>query len=182
MFKQSFFVIFFLLLTIACSEDTDETKNSPKVDHLKAVANANIDIIKEHIALGTDINEVFVETKDWNGAGALHIAVIGSFLDDNAESIMKYKTVVELLLSGGANIDIKARNPDEATPLAWATYFGKLEMVEFLVARDANINVSDKNGYTPLDAALVSPFMGSELNRSAIISFLRNKGAKTKDD
>ena len=182
MFKQSFFVIFFLLLTIACSEDTDETKNSPKVDLLKAVANANIDIIKEHIALGTDINEVFVETKDWNGAGALHIAVIGSFLDDNAESIMKYKTVVVLLLSGGANIDIKARNPDEATPLAWATYFGKLEMVEFLVARDANINVSDKNGYTPLDAALASPFMGSELNRSAIISFLRNKGAKTKDD
>lgn len=182
MFKQSFFVIFFLLLTIACSEDTDETKNSPKVDLLKAVANANIDIIKEHIALGTDINEVFVETKDWNGAGALHIAVIGSFLDDNAESIMKYKTVVELLLSGGANIDIKARNPDEATPLAWATYFGKLEMVEFLVARDANINVSDKNGYTPLDAALASPLMGSELNRSAIISFLRNKGAKTKDD
>ena len=182
MFKQSFFVIFFLLLTIACSEDTDETKNSPKVDLLKAVANANIDIIKEHIALGTDINEVFVETKDWNGAGALHIAVIGSFLDDNAESIMKYKTVVELLLSGGANIDIKARNPDEATPLAWATYFGKLEMVEFLVARDANINVSDKNGYKPLDAALASPFMGSELNRSAIISFLRNKGAKTKDD
>ena len=142
----------------------------------------SIDIIKEHIALGTDINEVFVETKDWNGAGALHIAVIGSFLDDNAESIMKYKTGVELLLSGGANIDIKARNPDEATPLAWATYFGKLEMVEFLVARDANINVSDKNGYTPLDAALASPFMGSELNRSAIISFLRNKGAKTKDD
>ena len=85
------------MLTIACSEDTDETKNSPKVDLLKAVANANIDIIKEHIALGTDINEVFVETKDWNGAGALHIAVIGSFLDDNAESIMKYKTVVELL-------------------------------------------------------------------------------------
>ena len=81
-----------------------------------------------------------------------------------------------------ANIDIKARNPDEATPLAWATYFGKLEMVEFLVARDANINVSDKNGYTPLDAALASPLMGSELNRSAIISFLRNKGAKTKDD
>ena len=179
MFKQSFFVIFFLLLTIACSEDTNETKKSPKVDLLTAVANANIDIIKEHIALGTDINEVFVETKDWNGAGALHIAVISP---TNAESIMKYKTVVELLLSGGANIEIKARNPDEATPLSWATYFGKLEMVEFLVDRGANVNLTDKHGNTPLDAARLSPFMGSELNRSAIISFLRNKGAKTKDD
>ncbi len=122
---------------------------------------------------------MFVETKDWNGAGALHIAVISP---TNAESIMKYKTIVELLLSGGANIEIKARNPDESTPLGWAAYFGKLEMVEFLVARDANINGADKNGYTPLDGALASPFMGSELNRSAIVSFLRNKGAKTKSD
>ena len=122
---------------------------------------------------------MFVETEDWKGAGALHIAAISP---TNPETIKQFKVVIELLLTGGADIDLRAGNQEEATPLGWATYFGKLEMVEFLVARDANINVSDKNGYTPLDAALVSPFMGSELNRSAIISFLRNKGAKTKDD
>ena len=55
-------------------------------------------------------------------------------------------------------------------------------MVEFLLARSANVNAADKNGYTPLDGALSSPFMGSELNRSAIVSFLRNKGATTRDD
>ena len=136
-------------------------------------------MIKQHITFGTDINAVFVETEDWKGAGALHIAVISP---TNAESVMKYKTVVELLLSGGANIEIKARNAEEATPLGWAAYFGKMEMVEFLVDRGANVSGADKNGYTPLDGALASSFMGSELNRSEIVSFLKYKGAKTRDE
>ena len=179
MLQKSFLIIIPLLLIIACSGGATETNKSLKVDLLTAVATANIDMIKQHITFGSDINALFVETEDWKGAGALHIAAISP---TNAESVMKYKTVVELLLSGGANIEIKARNPDEATPLAWAVYFGKLEMVEFLVDRDANINAPDKNGYTPLDGALASPFMGSELNRSAIVNFLRNKEAKTRSD
>ena len=179
MVKRLFLIIIPLLLIIACSGGETETNKSPKVDLLTAVATANIDMIKQHITFGTDINALFVETEDWKGAVALHITAISPA---NAESVMKYKTVVELLLSGGANIEIKARNQDEATPLAWAAYFGKLEMVEFLVARRANVNGADKNGYTPLDGALGSPFMGSELNRSAIVSFLKNKGAKTRDD
>ena len=179
MLKRLLFITFTLLLIIACSGGATETNKSPKVHLLTAVANADDDMIKQHITFGTDINELFVETEDWKGAGALHIASISP---TNTESIMKYKTVVELLLSGGANIDIKARNQDAATPLAWAVYFGKAEMVEFLLARSANVNAADKNGYTPLDGALASPFMGSELNRSAIVSFLRNKGAKTRSD
>ena len=178
MFKQSFFVIFFLLLTIACSEDTNETKKSPKVDLLTAVAYADIDNIKEHIKFGTDINTLFVETEDWKGAGALHIAAISP---TNPETIKQFKVVIELLLTGGADIDLRAGNQEEATPLGWATYFGKLDMVEFLVDKGANLNKPDKNGYTPLDAAITSPFMGSELNRSAITKFLKDKGAKTGD-
>ena len=177
--KPFFLIIISLLLIVACSGTSTETNKPPKIHLLTAVATANIDMIKQHITFGTDINTLFVETEDWKGAGALHIAVISP---TNAESVMKYKTVVELLLSGGANIDIKARNQDAATPLAWAVYFGKAEMVEFLLARSANVNAADKNGYTPLDGALNSPFMGSELNRSAIVSFLRNKGATTRDD
>ena len=176
MFKKFCLIITVLLLLIGCSGGATETNKSPKVDLLTAVATANIDMINQHITFGTDINALFVETEDWKGAGALHIAAISP---TNAESIMKYKTVVELLLSGGANIDIKARNQDEAPPLAWAAYFGKLEMVEFLVDRGANVNQTDKHGYTPLDSARMSSFMGSELNRSAIMSFLKDKGAKT---
>ena len=86
------------------------------------------------------------------------------------------------MLEGGANIEIKARNADEATPLAWAVYFGKYEMAQLLVKKGGNVNTYDKNGYTPLDGALSSPFMGSEINRSAIVNFLKEKGAETKKD
>ena len=178
MLKRLLFITFTLLLIIACSGGATETNKLPKVHLLTAVANADDDMIKQHITFGTDINALFVETEDWKGAGALHIASISP---TNTESMMKYKTVVELLLSGGANIDIKARNQDEATPLSWAVYFGKLEMVEFLVDRGANVNLTDKHGNTPLDAARLSPFMGSELNRSAIMSFLKDKGGKHRD-
>ena len=51
-------------------------------------------------------------------------------------------------------------------------------MVAFLVDRGADPNKADKNGYTPLGAAITSPFMGSELNRSEIIKYLKDKGAK----
>ncbi len=177
--KRIFVVAMLMFTVLACSGDTTETNKSPKIDLLTAVATANIDMIEQHITFGTNINAVFVETEDWKGAGALHIAVISP---TNAESVMKYKTVVQLLLNDGANIEIKARNQDEATPLAWATYFGKLEMVEFLITKGANVNAVDKHGYTPLDAALSSPYMSSELNRSAIVSSLKNKGAKIRDE
>ena len=52
-------------------------------------------------------------------------------------------------------------------------------MLQLLVKKGASVNTIDKNGNTPLDGALSSPFMGSEKNRSMIISFLKEKGAKT---
>ena len=176
--KNRFLLIVVLAASFVIACISQESNSSTDVDLLTAVAYADIDNIKEHIKFGTDINTLFVETEDWKGAGALHIAAISP---KNPETIKQFKTVIELLLEGGADIDIRARNEEEATPLGWATYFGKLDMVEFLVDKGANLNKPDKNGYTPLDAAITSPFMGSELNRSAITKFLKDKGAKTGD-
>ena len=165
-----------VIFLLACGgQDTKNNVERPKIDLLTAAATANIDVIEQHIEYGTDINEVFVKTQDWKGAGALHIAAISP---KNAETVMLFKTVIDVLLSGGADIDIEAKNRDGSTPLGWAAYFGKLEMVTFLVDRGADLNKADKNGYTPLGAAITSPFMGSELNRSAIIKYLKDKGAK----
>ena len=55
-------------------------------------------------------------------------------------------------------------------------------MAQLLIKKGANVNESDKNRYTPLDGALSSPFMASEMNRSAIVNFLKEKGAKTKSE
>ena len=165
-----------VIFLLACGgQDTKNNAERPKIDLLTAVATANIDAIEQHIEYGTDINAVFVKTQDWKGAGALHIAAISP---KNAEMVMLFKAVIDVLLSGGADIDIEAKNRDGSTPLGWAAYFGKLEMVAFLVDRGADPNKADKNGYTPLGAAITSPFMGSELNRSEIIKYLKDKGAK----
>lgn len=183
MLKKVLYIIIPFLIVLSCAQNdtsvSDTNKISkPQMSLLTAVAKADFEMINQHIDYGTDINSKFVTDKDWKGASSLHIAAISP---TNSEQLKIFTKVVGLLLEGGANIEIKARNADEATPLAWAVYFGKYEMAQLLVKKGANVNSSDKNGYTPLDGALSSPFMGSELNRSAIVNFLKEKGAKTKD-
>ncbi len=173
MFKKIFIIIIPFLIILGCTE-SDSKK--PKTDLLSSVATANFEMIKEHIEYGTDINSTFITEENWKGASSLHIASISP---TNSEQLKIFTRVIELLLESGADIEIKATNKDEATPLAWAVYFGKLEMVQLLVKKGASVNAIDKNGNTPLDAALSSPFMGSEKNRSMIINFLKEKGAKT---
>ncbi len=176
--KILFFIIPFLLIVTCAENDTSKT-SKPKIDLLTAVSKADFEMINQHIDYGTDINSKFVTGKDWKGASSLHIAAISP---TNSEQLKVFTKVIGLLLEGGANIEIKARNVDEATPLAWAVYFGKYEMAQLLVKKGANVNTYDKNGYTPLDGALSSPFMGSEINRSAIVNFLKENGAETKKD
>ena len=183
MLKKVLYIIIPFLIVLSCAQNdtsvSDTNKISkPQMSLLTAVAKADFEMINQHIDYGTDINSKFVTDKDWKGASSLHIAAISP---TNSEQLKIFTKVVGLLLEEGANIEIKARNADEATPLAWAVYFGKYEMAQLLVKKGANVNASDKNGYTQLDGALSSPFMGSELNRSAIVNFLKEKGAKTKD-
>ena len=182
MIKRVLYIIIPFIIILSCAQNdtsvSDTNKISkPQMSLLTAVAKADFEMINLHIDYGTDINSKFVTEEDWKGASSLHIAAI---IPTNSEQVNIFAKVVGLLVEGGANIEIKASNADEATPLAWAVYFGKYEMAQLLVKKGANVNSSDKNGYTPLDGALSSPFMGSELNRSAIVNFLKEKGAKTK--
>jgi len=188
MLKKVLFIIIPFLIILSCAQSDTSTPtskseakkiNKPNIDLLASVATANFEMISQHIEYGTDINSKFVSEEDWKGASSLHIAAISP---TNSEQLKIFTKVVGLLLEGGANIEIKARNADEATPLAWAVYFGKLEMAQLLIKKGANVNESDKNRYTPLDGALSSPFMASEMNRSAIVNFLKEKGAKTKSE
>ena len=59
-----------------------------------------------------------------------------------------------MLLNHGAQIDGKAKNKDEATPLHWAAFFGQKDMVSLLINAGAPINILDSNHATPLDAAV----------------------------
>ena len=121
---------------------------TPDIDIWTAAAEGNIDVVEQHIAAGTDINEVLVVgiTEDTPGYGGtpLHIAVIS-----NEEE------VVEILLESGADIEAKAADSYEGTALHWAAGAGNLAMVQLLVEVGANCNAEDTEGATPLDTALL---------------------------
>lgn len=48
---------------------------------------------------------------------------------------------------------IDAYDPDKRTLLIWASIYGKIELLNWLIENKANINYQDKNGYTGLHFA-----------------------------
>ena len=77
-----------------------------RVDIHKAAELGNIEVVKQHIAAGTDVNA----KDDWGGT-PLHYAASGG-----------HKEIVELLIAKGAAVN--AKSSDGGTPLDWAEETG----------------------------------------------------------
>ena len=73
-----------------------------------------------------------------------------------------------LLDVGKANVNAKNNYSD--TPLHCAAFRGHIEVTILLIERGAEINLINDNNQTPLDSAHM-------LNRTAMIAFLKTKGA-----
>ncbi len=83
----------------------------------------------------------------------------------------------KVLLRGGASIDIcRTMNMTTETALHVASYKGNSEMVKILLAADANPNILDSDGNTPLTNA-VRFRMGPHHHNPAIIEMLLDHGA-----
>ena len=106
----------------------------PSVDIHKAAKEGNIEVVKQHIAAGTDVN-----AKNENGFTPLHIAVSKG-----------YKEVAELLVTNGADVNTKDNG---STPLHKAAQFGHKEIVELLINKVADVNAKGELGETPLHSA-----------------------------
>jgi ankyrin repeat protein len=92
-----------------------------------------------------------------NSAGAHGISVLyHAAMSGNTE-------VAELLVAHG-------NEQDPGQPLIGATLFGRLEMVKWLLARGASVQVRDWQGKTALQLAL-------EQNNQAVAAILRQHGA-----
>lgn len=48
---------------------------------------------------------------------------------------------------------IDAYDPDKRTSLIWASIYGKIELLNWLIDNNANVNYQDSNGYTALHFA-----------------------------
>jgi len=92
---------------------------------------------------GTDPNTTFIPEGDpFAGGFTFHWAV----LEGNAE-------IVDMLLTSGAKIDIKAEDTFGSTPLICAAFGGVANMAPLLVERGASLDAIDALGSKPLDTA-----------------------------
>ena len=57
--------------------------------------------------------------------------------------------VIKILVDGGVDIDIKAKDDFGGTPLQWAAFWGKPKAANILIDLGADIDVVDDNGCSP---------------------------------
>jgi ankyrin repeat protein len=132
-------------------------KELPDISIHKAAWEGNIEAVKKHLAVGTDLDEIDMSQKT-----ALHEAVRKG-----------NKEIAELLITAGADLNAKDRNG--STPLKLAAAWGYEEISELLIAKGADLNAKDKNYRTPLDWSI------NQKNKS-ITDLLRKHGGKTGEE
>ena len=142
------------------AEDTKPeppTAKAPDISIHEAAALGNIEVVKQFLDSGTDVN-----AKDETG---------GTPLDEAAG--WGRKDIVELLIAKGADVNAKF-DDDGSTPLHLAAWKGHFETAELLIAADADVNAKMEDGDTPLDLA--------KRKHQKLADLLRKHGGKTGEE
>ena len=138
------------------------------VDIWTAAQTGNIEVVKQHLADGVDVN-----SKNDIGRTPLDVAIafkqspIADLLRQHsgktrdelkaAESIVAAIRLgnieaIKQHLADGADVNAKeAKN--RITPLHWAAWRGRKEIAELLIAKGASLNTKNNDGGTPLHNA-----------------------------
>ncbi len=147
------FLLLILLLTSSCAQSSKNTNtkasnsnkakaevDKPKMNIQTAVLSGNLEIVKQHIAAGTDINQ-----KD---------PMSNSTPLMSAAAFNKIEIAKALI---NANADLTLKNNDGGTALHNAAFFCRVEIVQLLI--DANADKAAKNnfGATPRETVM-GPF------------------------
>jgi len=139
-----------LLLTNACAQSGNNTKPDastntksvvakPKINIHMAVLSGNLEVVKQHIEAGTNINE-----KE---------AMSGSTPLISAASFGK-NDIAKALIDAGADLSIK--NNDGATSLHTAAFFCRVEIVQMLIDAKADKTIRNNFGVTPRESVMGS--------------------------
>ena len=157
---------------------------TPKQSIHDAAYKGNIEVIKQHLAVGADVN-----AKDEDGWSVLDMALASK----NEEVIMFVKTsgghsnadksifvasgignleAVQKHLTSGVDVNEKSKVTGWA-PLHYAG--DQIKVAEFLLLKDARVNVVDSYGQTPLDNAIF-------WRDSETADLLRKHGGKTAEE
>tara|TARA_R110000868_G_scaffold22001_4_gene90779 strand:- start:7949 stop:8542 length:594 start_codon:yes stop_codon:yes gene_type:complete len=148
-FKMTFpTLILTILFTSACAQshknETKETNlrekkevDKPSVDINTAVINGNLELVKQHINAGTNINQ-----KE---------AMSGSTPLMSAATFNKPEIVKALI---NAHADLSIKNNDGSTALHSAAFFGRIEIVQMLLDAKADKTLKNNFGATPRETVL----------------------------
>ena len=123
------------------------------VDIWEATKEGDIEVVKQHLAAGTDVDA----KDDKFGLTPLRMAAA-----NNQNEIAK------LLIKEGANVNIK--DEDAYTPIHYASVNGHVDIVELLLVNNANVNIHPENVYTSLHGAA----SGGHFD---VLKLIINKGA-----
>ena len=164
---------------LAARDEGFSTANSSRAALVKAARDGDAEGVRFLISKGVDVNSA------WKGLTPLQHA-INPVRPGNADRqdarAMAERTVVELLLTAGANVEVRGKNGRR--PLHLAASFGRVDMAQLLLARGADVDARDDWGWTPLhvtasqrEAAMVKLLLehGADVNP-------RNKAGRTPLD
>lgn len=141
-----------LLLATACGQSGNTSKDqasiaadskssvaAPEMNIHAAILADNIEVVRQHIAAGTDINQ-----KD---------PMSGSTPLITASSFGKEK-IAKVLIDAGADLSLK--NNDGASALHTAAFFGRVEIVQLLLDAGADKSITNNFGATPRETVMGS--------------------------
>ncbi len=145
------FAFILLVLTSSCTQSGNNsnteknetakvTVEKPKMDIPTAILSGNLEVVKQHIKAGSDINK-----KD---------QLTGSTPLITAVTFGKTEIAKALI---AANADLSLKNNDGSTALHVAAFFCRIEIVQMLIDAHADKTIKNNFGATPRQTVLV-PF------------------------
>ena len=123
--------------TISNNTETKTAVDKPSVNIHTAILSGNLEVLKQHIEAGTDINE-----KE-SMSGSTPLISAASF--DKPD-------IVKALID--ANADLSLKNNDGSTALHSASFFGRIEIVQMLIDAKADKTIRNNFGATPRETVM----------------------------
>ena len=133
------------------------TSPPPQLAIWDAAELGKIEVIRQYLAAGTDVNAKGGIT----GLSALHQAAFHG-----------HTGIARLLVAAGADVNATSRRGE--TPLHSTVYWEHREIAALLIANGAAVNAKLENGQTPLDWAI-------QLGAADMAEFFRSQGGKSAD-
>jgi ankyrin repeat protein len=196
-FSRILILIIISVLLIACGSKTKnetavtEKTEIPKTDLHSAVFNNNLDLIRQHIESGSDVNvlepsrestplisaaflgrteaaQLLIDAgadldyQNVEGSTALHTAIVF----DKTE-------VAQMLIGSGCNLDIK--NNSGSTPIHTAAFFCRKDVLRQLIENGADPDIPNNDGYTALQVTEI-PFTDLKMVYQGIETALKPLG------